>query len=196
MKKRACFIILGLLLLIGTSLSHAVPYTFTASLDGASENPPTSSVGTGVVVVILDDEAHTLSIDLTFSGLTGNTTAAHIHCCTVAPNNVGIATPSFLTGFPIGVTSGIYSRSFDTTLSTTFSSSFLGTYGGFPANAEAALLNGLLAGNAYFNIHTNVFAGGEIRGFLTASSVSEPGILGLLLIGLGAIAVRSMRRSF
>jgi CHRD domain/PEP-CTERM motif len=196
MKKRACFIFLGLLLLIGTSLNHAVPYTFTASLDGASENPSVSSAGTGVVIVILDDEAHTLSIDLNFGGLTGYTTTAHIHCCTVAPNNVGIATPSILAGFPFGVTSGTYSRSFDTTQSSAFSSSFLNATGGTPANAESALLSGLLAGNAYFNIHTNIFPAGEIRGFLTASSVPEPGMLGLILIGLGAIAVRSVRRSF
>jgi len=37
-------------------------------------------------------------------------------------------------------------------------------HGGTAAGAEAALVGGLAAGQAYFNIHTSPFPGGEIRG--------------------------------
>jgi hypothetical protein len=83
------------------------------------------------------------------------------------PANAGVATttPTF-TGFPLGVTAGSYLHSFDTTLSSTFNATFITSHGGTATTAEAALKAGLLAGNAYFNIHTNTFPGGEIRGFL------------------------------
>lgn len=192
MKKLTGLMVLGLLFLLGTSPVHAIPYVFVATLDGPSENPPTPSAGTGFARVILDDSAHTLSIDVTFSGLTGTTTAAHIHCCVAAPGNAGIATPGVLPGFPLGVTSGTYFNVFDTQLDSTFSSGFLTANGGTAAGAEAALLAGLQAGMAYFNIHTSFRTGGEIRGFL---AVPEPGTLGLLLLGLGALGVRGARRS-
>ena len=45
----------------------------------------------------------------------------------------------------------------------------------------------MAAGTSYLNIHTNTFAGGEIRGFLTA--VPEPSSMilsGLAMVGLAA----------
>ncbi len=51
-------------------------------------------------------------------------------------------------------------------------------------------------GQAYFNIHTQSFAGGEIRGFLTP--VPEPQTYQLLAMGLGLLSfvvTRSRRLS-
>ena len=62
-------------------------------------------------------------------------------------------TPSFI-GFPLGVTSGTYSNIYDTTLASTYRAAFITANGGTVAGAEAALFAGLLAGQAYFNIHT------------------------------------------
>ncbi len=93
-----------------------------------------------------------------FSGLVANTTAAHIHCCTAPPGNVGVATtlPAFA-GFPLGVTSGSLDQTYDTTLASTWNPAYITNNGGTPLSAEAALATGLAAGNAYLNIHTSTY---------------------------------------
>jgi hypothetical protein len=176
-------------------VAWAAPIYFDATLSGAAENPPVVSPGFGTATVILDPVAHTMRVIVSFSDLVGTTTAAHVHCCTAPPNNAGVATqtPSFL-GFPLGVTAGTYDSTFDTTLTSTFSASFLNNNGGTPAAAEAALFAGLLAGNAYFNIHTSFRLGGEIRGFLV-QRVPEPSTV--LLVGLGMLVLTlASRRRF
>jgi len=188
--------VLPLILLLWTAgPSQAVPITFVASLNGPSESPPQASPGTGSAIVVFDTVAHTLFVDVTFSGLVGTTTASHIHCCTAAPGvgTAGVATqtPSF-TGFPLGVTSGTYTHTFDTSLTSTFNAPFVAANGGTAAGAEAALLAGALAGEDYLNIHTSFASGGEIRGFLTR--VPEPSSLALLGAGLAALIGNAWRR--
>ncbi len=150
------------------------------------------ATGTGVGTVIYDDVAHTLSISTSWSGLSGTTSVAHIHCCVAPPGFVGVAvTPGTLPGFPTGVTSGTYSTVpvLDLTSTATYTAGFLA--GGTAASAEAALFAGMNAGTAYLNIHSSLFPGGEIRGFLTA--VPEPALSGLTLGGL-ALALTAFRR--
>lgn len=170
----------------------AAPIFYSAALTGAAENPPTASPGIGSAMVGYDPLAHTLSIHVDFSGLLGTTTVAHIHCCTNPSGNAGVATttPTF-PGFPAGVTAGGYDQIMDLTLANSFSAAFLAANGGTTAGAEAALAEGLEDGQAYFNIHTNQFLAGEIRGNLSA--VPEPGMLSLLALGfgLGALARRN-----
>jgi hypothetical protein len=83
-----------------------------------------------------------------------------------APGNAGVATttPTF-TGFPGGVTSGTYTHTFNMLVAASYNPAFVSAQGGV-ANAAAALLGGMQAGRAYQNIHTQMFGGGEIRGFL------------------------------
>ncbi|MFO1434386.1 MAG: CHRD domain-containing protein [Candidatus Competibacteraceae bacterium] len=187
------FVLATASLLLAVPAAHAVPITYIASLSGANENPANASLGTGSAAVILDTDADTLNIQVTFSGLTGTTTAAHIHCCVAPPGNVGVATqtPTF-TGFPLGVTSGTYNNSFNTALATTFNTTFINNNGGTVAGAEDALAAGLNAGTAYLNIHTTAFPGGEIRGFLQA--VPEPESFALMGIGFAGMAMVARRR--
>ncbi len=62
------------------------------------------------------------------------------------------------------------------------------------ALAADAFLAGLDADKAYLNIHTNVFTGGEIRGFLTRD-VPEPAMLGLLGLASGCGWLARRRRA-
>src|SRR4051812_36145752 len=105
------------LFLVGTATNaNAALINLFANLDGPSESPPNTSLGTGFADVDFDTTANTMHVHVTFSGLTGTVTASHIHCCTAVPGvgtaGVATTTPTF-TGFPGGVTSGTYDHTFD-----------------------------------------------------------------------------------
>ena len=170
------------LLTMPTAFGSIIVYD--ATLNGSMGS---GSAATGTAMVTIDTTANTMAVDLAFSGLTSGTTAAHIHCCTSAPGT-GTAAPAtplpYFPGFPIGVTSGTYSDLFDLTSTSAYNSAFISASGGTAADAETALLAGMAAGDAYVNIHTTNFPGGEISGFL--ANVPEPGtflLAGLVLAG-------------
>jgi hypothetical protein len=97
--------------------------------------------------------------------------------------------PSF-TGFPLGVTSGSFDATYDMNILASWAPGFVNVNGGGTVGgAIAALTAGLVAGQAYFNIHTTAFGGGEIRGFL----VPEPGTAVLLALGLAGIGAARRR---
>src|ERR1700687_4325245 len=113
-----------LLFVFSVQTVWAGPITYNVILTGPGESPANASLGTGSAFIIIDSTANSLNIvSFTFSGLTGNTTASHIHCCTALPlvGTAGVATQvPFFSGFPIGVTSGSYSMSFDMTQASTW----------------------------------------------------------------------------
>ncbi len=133
----------GAALLAFTSRSQAAPTTFKATLNGASEVPPNTTAGTGAATITLDGTKITWNV--TFSGLTGPATAAHIHGPAPAGKNAGVMIWLSEKGKP--ATSPI-------------------TGSGTLTDAQVADLNN---GQCYVNVHTAANPGGEIRGQLAKS---------------------------
>jgi hypothetical protein len=179
MSRLSGMTVLAFAMAVVSSAARADLIKYTAVLNGPSESPPNASPGTGFAEVDVDTVAQTMHVHATFSGLLGPTTASHIHAATAVPGTgtAGVATqtPSFI-GFPLGVTSGTFDNTLDLTQASSYNPAFVTATGGTVAGAEAALLASLAAGTAYYNIHSTVDPGGEIRGFLT---VPEPSVLTL-----------------
>ncbi len=173
------------------SAAHATVTNYTTTLSGAKESPPNTSLGTGTATVLINDVYNEMRLHVDFSGLTGTTTAAHIHCCTADPltGNAGVATtvPTF-SMFPLGVTAGTYDMTFDLLSASSYNPAFVTAHGGTLALAEADMLAGLAAGTAYLNIHSSTYPAGEIRGFLIAAPIPEPGNLAMWAMGLAGLA--------
>jgi hypothetical protein len=192
---RRLFSLALLLVVMVAPRAYSAPIMYFANLTGPGESPPNASPGTGFAEVDFDIVAHTMHVQVQFAGLTGTTTASHIHSATAVPGTgtagVATTTPTF-TGFPLGVTSGNYDALFDMTLASSYNPAFITANGGTVASAEVALAAGLAAGEAYLNIHTSTFGGGEIRGFLT-TTVPEPATISLLAVGALAVLFASRR---
>lgn len=170
-------IVLGLVLLASYTSSNASLIPFTIMLSGQQETPASPSTAAGGGIALFDDVANTISLSVFFAGLSGTAAQSHIHLAPAGTNGGVIV--SFVPFTP-QATSG----------------SIVGENLLFPA--DAATISALLAGDTYFNIHTSVFPGGEIRGQLLpvvqAVSVPEPPSILLLLAGL--IGLMLLSRAF
>jgi len=136
------------------SLGQLVPVTagpctptstlFVANMTGNQEVPPTGSAATGTAIIQLQPDGQTLVAQVTTQNLPlDQVILAHIH----SPAPPGVNAPVRVNLFlgPQG----------------TFTNPFTGTM--FPP-APPDVLNDMRNGQAYFNVHTVQFPGGEIRG--------------------------------
>jgi mucin-19 len=166
-----------------------LPLVYDFVLNGAQEAPANASPGVGTARITIDQVAQTMRVQASFSGLSGTTSAAHLHGPTAGPGTgtagVITTTPSFV-GFPLGVSAGTMDQTYDLTQAGSFNPAFVTAQGGSVANARATLINGLNSGSVYFNVHTSAFAGGEIRGFARETTVNAN--LASLVFSAGTIS--------
>ncbi len=163
-------------LVLAAAPASATVIQYTADLSGSHATPRNTSPGTGTVVVTIDDAAHTMRIVVTFQDLLGASDAAHIHGPTATPGSGSALamtpTPS-LPGFPLGVTSGSCDVTLDLTAAASYNPDFITVAGGTVAAAEAVLEQSLADGTALFNLHTTLYATGEITGFFGGATVPD-----------------------
>ena len=177
MKRLLTVIALAVGLLALPALVAAAEGTFTATLSGDQEVPPVSTSASGTALVTISADDTTVTYEVTYSGLSGDLAAAHIHCG------------------PAGVAAGVMlpfahgPSPFSGTL----------TQADFVACGDvttfAGALDAIRAGNAYVNLHTAANPGGEIRGQLKTllnTATEEPivpaGAPVALLLAVFAIA--------
>jgi len=151
--------------------------TCTATLAGSNEVPPTGSQGTGSGTFTFDESTSTTTWSVTFAGLSAPATAAHIHSPAGPGVNAAVVVP--LTGLPAAI-SGSFASSGTTLIGRT----------------AAQFAGDLLAGNAYVNIHTSTFPGGEIRGQLSCTEAPRPvpefGSLAMIL-AISLVAILALK---
>ena len=110
----------------------------TIPLEGSQEVPPVSPSGRGEATIVANSVTRQVTLTGSYSGMTSNVFAAHIHFAPAGANG-GVILALAHTGGTMGTLSG----------------------GGILSQAN---FDALLAGNLYVNVHTNNNGGGEIRG--------------------------------
>ena len=131
--------------------------TFKATMNGAGEVPANATTGAGTFTATLDTSTNIFTYDVTFTGLTSNTAAGHIHGPAAATassgttiNFVSLAGATFSVGATSGTGHGVATLSAANQITATISGD--------------SLKKLLFAGLTYVNIHTASNPGGEIRG--------------------------------
>jgi hypothetical protein len=155
MRWKTLLVVSSALVALGVGCNDSTapaPIVYTATLNAANElrTPPVNSTATGMATFTLSGD--TLTYVITATGLTSNVIASHIHVG--SPTTVS---GSVVNGFsPVNaITSGtVASGSF--LLSTRVVSNTQ-----ISGDSLRTLLNN---GNAYVNVHTSTYTGGEIRG--------------------------------
>lgn len=176
------------------SSAFAATTTYTAVASGPAEATPVASPGYSIATIVIDDVANTLQINSPFAQLLGTTAAAHIHAATPTPLTGVAGVAVDLDGFPTGVQAGDYSMTFDLLDAGTYSAAYLTASGGTLQGARDSLLADINDNRAYLNIHTNLYPGGEIRGFIVANPVPEPSTYAMLAIGLAGVGFVARRK--
>jgi hypothetical protein len=179
------------LLVVGAAHGATINFIAPAGLTGSQEVPPKETPALGTGSAQYDDVSLFLTVHLTWSGLLAPPGAAHIHCCPGPEVNGLVAIDFVPANFP-SETSGSFDHAFDLDVAASYGDDFLSSFGGDVDAARDAVIAGLTDGLAYFNIHTPVNPGGEIRGNIVLAQVPGPATLVLLALGLSVLA--AMRR--
>jgi len=134
---QASLMSLGIAILPAAVLAKSpVKMTFTAVLNGGQVVPPSSSNALGVGFLTFESDTKRLCYSISYSGLEGIETEAHVHAGDSGQSNAVLYDLTPLT------------------------SPKLGCIGPLRKNEEALLKKGQM----YINIHTDVWVAGELRG--------------------------------
>ena len=153
---------LGLPLLLSSLTAGSTPAVANdahvqARLAGSQEAPVISTTGRGSFRATLSDDATVLEFRLSYSGMEGTVTAAHIH---VAQKGVNGGIAAFLCGGPQpacpqgGVVEG----------KLTAADVSGPAAQGIAAGEFQELIRAIAKGDAYVNVHSSKFPAGEVRG--------------------------------
>ncbi len=123
----------------------AASMTFSVPLTGAQQVPPVTTSGSGTAQLTFDAGTRKLTWSITYSGLSGAATMAHIHGPAAEGKNAGVEVWLSKKG-------------------TMASSPITGS-----ATLTAAQAKQLMAGEMYVNVHTKDHPTGEIRGQIVPS---------------------------
>ena len=118
------------------ALAPAQTFPFLARINSAQEVPVNLSPATGLGFVAVEPAAGTVTYREVYQNLSSGESAAHIHGFSAPGVNSGVQHVQALGTLKCGVWAGL----------------------------TPAMIGQVLAGNAYFNIHSIFFGGGEIRG--------------------------------
>jgi hypothetical protein len=161
MKRLLCGAAVAAAVLISATPSFAQVVVMTATLTGGEETTATPGVlgiltgAVGTATVAVDAPNEELAVTLALFNFATGTTAGHIH---VAPR--GVAGPVVI-NFPIPT-----GRTGDLPLTFRVGQAAFVARPEIGINSLADAIQSIVGGNAYVNIHTSQYPGGEIRGQL------------------------------
>lgn len=142
-----------------SSFASAATLNLIATLSAANEVPPVDGVtGTGTLSATYGTASRRLIGTLTFTGLSGDATAAHFHGPASRTENAGVIVP-----IPGPITSPVR---FSVVLTPEQAVEFeaMGVQPPLNLGAAAAVIDSARRAMLYVNIHTAAHPGGEIRG--------------------------------
>lgn len=157
--------LLLVLLIAPAAMAAPAGQNFTAHLSGDEEVPPAETDATGQTKLEVSKDGAELRYRLIVANIE-NVTMAHIHVAPVGQNGPVVAwlypegpPPQLIPGRTDGILA----------TGTITGDDLVGPLAGEPLSA---LLDVMREGNAYVNVHTSQFPGGEIRGQIAAHGPS------------------------
>lgn len=136
--------------------------TYRATLSGSAERPnAVTTNGTGTWTGTLNTSTNVLNYTVSYSGMSANTTGAHIHGPASTEQTASVLVNLDQAAQARTITLGTTSGSGTGTVNLTLSAVITATVSG---DSLRKLFD---SGNAYVNIHTTAYTGGEIRGQIT-----------------------------
>jgi CHRD domain-containing protein len=167
MQKILCLSLLaaGAMLLQAGAASAQTSVIMRATLTGGEETPtPVLSGAVATAEVAIDPTNEEIAVQMHVFNLPTGSTASHIH---IGPR--GVSAPVVI-DFPIGRgVTGDFTLNFRVHDGPAFHAR-----PEIGINTFADALQAISGGNAYVNIHTTAFPGGEIRGQLSVADPNTP----------------------